>query len=208
MVRAALERGLHVFCEKPLTLIPEDSDELTALAARARPRHPGRLPQPLRRGLPRGAGAARRRRDRRGHARPRRGLRAGRAEAEGRHLAQQGGRGRRLPLRLRRARDRPDQLVLRASRPGSGARCCQRSSPRRPTTRSSAPSTSTAAQTGQLSVNWSRRVLAQDDDEGQHLGHGGADLRRPAGMPGLPARHGARSPTATSRAGTSATRPS
>ena len=32
--------------------------------------------------------AARRRRDRRGHARPRRGLRAGRAEAQGRHLAQ------------------------------------------------------------------------------------------------------------------------
>ena len=32
MVRAAFEKGLHVFCEKPLTLSPEDSDELTALA--------------------------------------------------------------------------------------------------------------------------------------------------------------------------------
>jgi predicted dehydrogenase len=33
MVRAAFERGLHVFCEKPLTLSPTDSDELTAVAA-------------------------------------------------------------------------------------------------------------------------------------------------------------------------------
>ncbi len=33
MVRAALEKGLHVFCEKPLTLRSEDSDELARLAA-------------------------------------------------------------------------------------------------------------------------------------------------------------------------------
>jgi predicted dehydrogenase len=32
MVRAALDRGLHVFCEKPFTLSPSDSAELTALA--------------------------------------------------------------------------------------------------------------------------------------------------------------------------------
>lgn len=32
MVRAALERGLHVFCEKPFTLSPADADALTALA--------------------------------------------------------------------------------------------------------------------------------------------------------------------------------
>jgi predicted dehydrogenase len=32
MARAAFEKGLHVFCEKPLTLSPEDSDELTAMA--------------------------------------------------------------------------------------------------------------------------------------------------------------------------------
>lgn len=32
MVRDAFDRGLHVFCEKPLTLSPEDTDELTRLA--------------------------------------------------------------------------------------------------------------------------------------------------------------------------------
>lgn len=33
MARAALERGIHVFCEKPLTLSPDDSAALVALAA-------------------------------------------------------------------------------------------------------------------------------------------------------------------------------
>jgi predicted dehydrogenase len=33
MVRKALERNIHVFCEKPLFLDPRDNDELTALAA-------------------------------------------------------------------------------------------------------------------------------------------------------------------------------
>lgn len=33
MVRAAFERGLHVFCEKPLTLSAADSEELSRLAA-------------------------------------------------------------------------------------------------------------------------------------------------------------------------------
>jgi predicted dehydrogenase len=32
MVRAALERGLHVFCEKPFTLSVQDAEELAALA--------------------------------------------------------------------------------------------------------------------------------------------------------------------------------
>ena len=32
MVRTALERGLHVFCEKPFTLSVKDATELTALA--------------------------------------------------------------------------------------------------------------------------------------------------------------------------------
>ncbi len=32
MVKAALEQGLHVFCEKPFTLTAKDADELTALA--------------------------------------------------------------------------------------------------------------------------------------------------------------------------------
>jgi predicted dehydrogenase len=32
MVRSALKRGLHVFCEKPFTLSPADADELSSLA--------------------------------------------------------------------------------------------------------------------------------------------------------------------------------
>jgi predicted dehydrogenase len=36
MVRAAIDKGLHVFCEKPLTLSPDESDELTALARERR----------------------------------------------------------------------------------------------------------------------------------------------------------------------------
>ena len=39
MVRAAFDHGLHVFCEKPLTLTAGDSDELTETAA-ARGRSP------------------------------------------------------------------------------------------------------------------------------------------------------------------------
>ena len=35
MVKAALARGLHVFCEKPLTLRPEESDELGRIAKEA-----------------------------------------------------------------------------------------------------------------------------------------------------------------------------
>jgi predicted dehydrogenase len=40
MVRKALERGLHVFCEKPFTLSLQDAEELTALA-----RHQGVVTQ-------------------------------------------------------------------------------------------------------------------------------------------------------------------
>ena len=36
MVRAALERGLHVFCEKPFCLDPDESEALAALRPRAR----------------------------------------------------------------------------------------------------------------------------------------------------------------------------
>ena len=55
--------------------------------------HPGRLPQPLRRLVPRGQAAARPRRDRHGAWRPRRGLRPGRRAQAGRPLLAQSRRG-------------------------------------------------------------------------------------------------------------------
>ena len=60
MVRAALDRGLHVFCEKPFTLSVNDGEELTALAREQGAGHAGRLPQPVRRRVRRGQATARR----------------------------------------------------------------------------------------------------------------------------------------------------
>ncbi len=48
----ALEHGLHLFVEKPLTLSPAESRALSELALAAQAREPGRLPQPLHRHLP------------------------------------------------------------------------------------------------------------------------------------------------------------
>ena len=123
MVRKALERGLHVFCEKPFCLDWREAEALAAARGREGPDQPGRLPLPLRRRLPGDEAPGRRRRHRRGHPRPRRGLRAGGAEAEGLDLAHQPRRGRRLPLRLRRPPDQPGQLVLRPAGAGQRARC-------------------------------------------------------------------------------------
>lgn len=44
MVRKALERGLNIFCEKPLTLSSAVSTELAALGELKGAHHPGRLP--------------------------------------------------------------------------------------------------------------------------------------------------------------------
>ncbi len=113
MVKAALEKGLHVFCEKPLTLSAAQSRELAELAAS--------------RGLQTQVGYHNRfvaafgeaqrlldaGHDRRGHARARRGVRPGRPAPSGRHLALPALGGRRLPLRLRGAPARPAHLVPR-----------------------------------------------------------------------------------------------
>ena len=49
MIRKALDRGLHVFAEKPLTLDADASRELADLAASKGLGRSGRLSQPLRR---------------------------------------------------------------------------------------------------------------------------------------------------------------
>ena len=59
----------------------------------------------------------------------------------------------------------------------------------------------------QVSVNWSDESCRKMSTKITIWGTGGPDLRRPPGVPGLPARHGARSRRATRRAGTSATPP-
>ena len=169
--------------------------------------HAGRLPQPLRRQLPRGQGPARCGGDRARQQHPRRGLRPGRAPAQGRNLAQPQGRGRRQPLRLRRPPDQPAQLV-----PGRADRRRRhdpeldllprdrRRGPQHPVLR--------RRQLGQGRGQLVRRVVPEDDHEHHRLGYRRPDLRRPTGVPGLSAGNRADPGRATSRAGTSATRPS
>ncbi len=93
MVKAALERGLHVFCEKPLTLEAEQSTELADLAKakglHAQVGYHNRFVGSLRRSQ----AAPGRRRDRRGAPRPGRGLRPGRAASQGRHVAERRAEG-------------------------------------------------------------------------------------------------------------------
>jgi scyllo-inositol 2-dehydrogenase (NADP+) len=79
MVRAALDRNLHVFCEKPFSLDPEEGLALAELAERK-----GLVTQvgyqlPLRRRLRGSEATGRRQRDRQAASRAHRGLRPGRA---------------------------------------------------------------------------------------------------------------------------------
>ncbi len=190
MVRAAFEKGLHVFCEKPLTLSPEDSDELAALA-----RERGLVTQVGYHNRFVGAfrevqalldaGAIGEVTHVLGEAygpvvlKPKGGTWRSKASEGGGCLYDYaahpinlinwycgeptGVGGTVLPTGLlRRHRRRRLQHPLFRRRRDRPA-------------------------LGQLVG----RVLPQDDDADDHLGHRGADLRRPPGMPGLPARHGA-----------------
>ena len=189
MIREALERGIHVFCEKPFVPRPRRSRRAGRTGRRARPGHPGRLPQPVRRCVPRG------------QAPPRRSARSARvttalAEAYGPVVLKPAGRtwrsqrddGRRLPLRLRRASARTcSRGTCGAPQSVSGSQLDQHllgADRRRGASTLHYPSG-----TAQLIVELVGRVAAQDDDEDHAVGHARPDLRRPPGDPGLPARH-------------------
>ena len=184
MVRAALERDLHVFCEKPFTLNPQDAEALAALSdERGLVTQVGYHNRFIG-AFQRGQAAARRRSDRRGDPCSGRGIRPRRAEAKGRNLAQPAHRGRWMPVRLRRARPRPRQLVRRRAggrrRYGAEQRVLARDR-RRGLQHPLLPPGNDGPDLRQLV----RRVLPQDDDPHHRLGHEGTDLRRPAGMPGV-----------------------
>ena len=122
----------------------------------------------------------------RGHPRPRRGLRPGRAATQGCDVAQPAVGGRRLPLRLRRAPARSPPLVLRRRRSVSAAPCSARCSRVTPRTRCSPPCT-TRRFHGAAVRELVGRVATEDDDEAHPLGHDRSHLRRPPGVPGVPA---------------------
>ena len=120
-------------------------------------------------------------------------------KAEGLDLAQPAHRGRRLPLRLRRASARSARPGTPARRAASAARCSAASSRRTPRTRCSAPCSTTAAAARQLSVNWSDESYRKMTTKITIVGTAGRIYGRPAGGPGLPARHGDPSSRATRR---------
>ena len=183
---------------------PPTAPTLTERGRATGPRHAGRLPQPFRRRRsPRPSGCSTSARSARS-TRPGRGLRPGGPQAAGRTWRTRRARAAE-PLRLRGAPARPAHVVPR--RPGVGRRHqLTRSSRPRPRTRSThaALPRRHGPAVGQLVG----RVPAQDDDEGDAVGHPRPDLRGPPGDPGLPARDRRRSPRGTGRAGTSATPPS
>ena len=164
--------------------------ELAALAGGARRRHPGRLPQPVRRQLPRGQGAARRRGDRDGQQRPRRGVRAGRAEAQGRHLAQpQGPRAAAASTTTPPTRSTCSTGTW-ASPIGVGGTVLTSIFSREIDDEVFSTLFYGDGSTARVSVNWSDESCRKMTTRVSALGHRRADLRRPPGMPGLPARHG------------------
>ena len=184
MVRKALERGRpRLLREAVLPRLPPSPRSSPRSPTREGPRHPGRLPQPLRRRLPRGQAAARRRRHRHGHPRPGRGLRPGGAASRRAHLAHQRSEGGGClydyaahPLDLA-------QLVPRRAASGVGGTVLDQRLLGRDRRRGLLdPLLRRAATSVQLSVNWSDESLAQDDDPDHALGHRRPDLRRPPGV--------------------------
>ena len=189
MVRTALERGLHVFCEKPLTPDRRRVGRAGRAGAEHAAGHPGRLSQPLRRRVPRGEAPARR------------SARSARSPTC-------------WPRRTVRSCSRPRARPGAASGPRAAAACT--TTPRIPldllswyvgaprgvggTMLGSVFSAETEDEvfgtlyypdgsSGQISVNWSDESLSQDDHQDHDRGAPRAGSRRPPGDPGLPARH-------------------
>ncbi len=186
IVREAAAAGVHIFCEKPFCLDADDGRELAELTAGQ-----GLVTQV---GYHNRFVAA--------FAEVKRLLDAGAigqvthvlAEAygpvvlkpQGSSLAVETHRGWRLALRLRSPSPQPAELVLRRAQPGTRDRPRQGVLPgdrRRGVQHAVVPRRGDRSAVGQLE----RRVTAQDDHEGDHLGHPRPDLRRPPGVPGLPA---------------------
>ena len=207
MVEKALDRGLHVFCEKPFVLDVADGERLVALARDKVARQPGRLPLPLRRRLQGGGAPRRGGRARRRPPRARRGLRPGRAAPQGRHLALGQERGRRRALRLRLPRDRPGELHRRHADLGGRRRAPQRDLLARRRRRGLLHAALRRRRERPALRELERRELSQDVDQDLGLGHQRPHHRRPPGVPDLPARAARGAARASARAGPSATRP-
>ena len=206
MVRQALERGIHVFCEKPLVTDPAESAALTELAAERRPGDPGRLPQPVRGLVPRGAAGC-------SSSAPSDRSTPRSAEAYGPVVLKPSGHAWRSqrtsgggslydyaahPLNL---------LTWYLGEPigvSGGALTSIFSAQIDDAVAATLhyPSRHRAAVRELV-----RRVAAQDDDQDHAVGDPRPDLRGPAGDPGLSAGHGADSRRLPRRAGTSATPP-
>ncbi len=183
MVRPALERGIDVFCEKPLCLTRPRARELAALAAErglvTQVGYHNRFVGTFRE-VKRLLDAARSA----GSPTPGRGVRPGGAEAEGLDLAQPAGEGGGClydyaahPLNL---------LSWYLGAPRRSAAPADRMFSARPKTRSS-PLCTTPTGSAQLSVNWSDESYRKMTTK-MTLGIAGPDLRRPPGDPGLPPR--------------------
>ena len=207
MVRAALERGLHVFCEKPFTLNVQDATELAALA-----RSKGLVTQvgyhnrfvgpfaEVKRLLDAGAiGTVT-------HAlgeaygpvvlKPKGGTWRSRKEEGGGALYDYAAH----PLNL---------LNWYFGEPtGVGGTVLKPIFSRETDDEVHSTLHFAGGKSANISVNWSDESHRKMTTRITVWGTGGPDLRRPPGDPGLPARRRQRSRRATSAAGTSATPPS